>query len=81
MLTSFGPHGVVIIPQRPFFTDGTLREQVSRVNIRLSEWLDFLRAPELHYTQYIVLGALLGLLIKSALREGNCCLSLAPLCL
>uniref|UniRef100_A0A8C5SIN3 ATP binding cassette subfamily D member 4 n=1 Tax=Laticauda laticaudata TaxID=8630 RepID=A0A8C5SIN3_LATLA len=31
MLTSFGPHGVVIIPQRPFFTDGTLREQVSHV--------------------------------------------------
>ncbi|XP_026567458.1 ATP-binding cassette sub-family D member 4 isoform X1 [Pseudonaja textilis] len=28
MLTSFGPHGVVIIPQRPFFTDGTLREQI-----------------------------------------------------
>ncbi|XP_013914702.1 PREDICTED: ATP-binding cassette sub-family D member 4 [Thamnophis sirtalis] len=28
MLSSFGPHGVVIIPQRPFFTDGTLREQI-----------------------------------------------------
>ncbi|XP_032998636.1 ATP-binding cassette sub-family D member 4 isoform X3 [Lacerta agilis] len=28
MLTCFGPHGVVILPQRPFFTDGTLREQV-----------------------------------------------------
>ncbi|XP_042333502.1 lysosomal cobalamin transporter ABCD4 isoform X2 [Sceloporus undulatus] len=28
MLTCFGPHGIVILPQRPFFTDGTLREQV-----------------------------------------------------
>nr|XP_034964514.1 lysosomal cobalamin transporter ABCD4 isoform X4 [Zootoca vivipara] len=28
MLTCFGPHGVIILPQRPFFTDGTLREQV-----------------------------------------------------
>ncbi|XP_077179345.1 lysosomal cobalamin transporter ABCD4 isoform X2 [Paroedura picta] len=28
LLTCFGPHGVVILPQRPFFTDGTLREQV-----------------------------------------------------
>ncbi|XP_048340856.1 lysosomal cobalamin transporter ABCD4 isoform X3 [Sphaerodactylus townsendi] len=28
MLTCFGPHGLVILPQRPFFTDGTLREQV-----------------------------------------------------
>lgn len=52
MLTSFGPHGVVIIPQRPFFTDGTLREQVSHVSIRLSEWLDFLHAPELLYSLY-----------------------------
>ncbi|XP_067389504.1 lysosomal cobalamin transporter ABCD4 isoform X2 [Emydura macquarii macquarii] len=28
MLTCFGPHGVMFLPQRPFFTDGTLREQV-----------------------------------------------------
>ncbi|XP_015720692.1 ATP-binding cassette sub-family D member 4 isoform X1 [Coturnix japonica] len=28
MLTCFGPHGVVFLPQRPFFTDGSLREQV-----------------------------------------------------
>uniref|UniRef100_A0A8C3UEE2 ATP binding cassette subfamily D member 4 n=1 Tax=Catharus ustulatus TaxID=91951 RepID=A0A8C3UEE2_CATUS len=28
MLTSFGPRGVVFLPQRPFFTDGSLREQV-----------------------------------------------------
>ncbi|KAH0620505.1 hypothetical protein JD844_021029, partial [Phrynosoma platyrhinos] len=28
MLSCFGPHGMVILPQRPFFTDGTLREQV-----------------------------------------------------
>nr|XP_035973673.1 lysosomal cobalamin transporter ABCD4 isoform X4 [Halichoerus grypus] len=28
MLTDFGPHGVLFLPQRPFFTDGTLREQV-----------------------------------------------------
>ncbi|NWU98752.1 ABCD4 protein, partial [Upupa epops] len=28
MLTCFGPRGVVFLPQRPFFTDGTLREQV-----------------------------------------------------
>ncbi|CAM5162571.1 unnamed protein product, partial [Natator depressus] len=28
MLSCFGPHGVVFLPQRPFFTDGTLREQV-----------------------------------------------------
>ncbi|KAJ6661300.1 hypothetical protein lerEdw1_015437 [Lerista edwardsae] len=28
MLTCFGPHGILILPQRPFFTDGTLREQV-----------------------------------------------------
>ncbi|KAM7164148.1 lysosomal cobalamin transporter ABCD4 isoform 2-T2 [Macrochelys suwanniensis] len=28
MLTCFGPHGVVFLPQKPFFTDGTLREQV-----------------------------------------------------
>ncbi|XP_069493724.1 lysosomal cobalamin transporter ABCD4 isoform X6 [Ambystoma mexicanum] len=24
----FGPHGILFLPQRPFFTDGTLREQV-----------------------------------------------------
>lgn len=29
MLTCFGPHGVLFLPQRPFFTDGSLREQVS----------------------------------------------------
>ncbi|XP_063146168.1 lysosomal cobalamin transporter ABCD4 isoform X4 [Candoia aspera] len=28
MVTFFGPRGVVIMPQRPFFTDGTLREQI-----------------------------------------------------
>uniref|UniRef100_A0A8C2V529 ATP binding cassette subfamily D member 4 n=2 Tax=Chinchilla lanigera TaxID=34839 RepID=A0A8C2V529_CHILA len=28
MLADFGPHGVLFLPQRPFFTDGTLREQV-----------------------------------------------------
>nr|XP_025976142.1 ATP-binding cassette sub-family D member 4 isoform X3 [Dromaius novaehollandiae] len=28
MLTCFGPHGVVFLPQKPFFTDGSLREQV-----------------------------------------------------
>ncbi|XP_051476466.1 lysosomal cobalamin transporter ABCD4 isoform X2 [Apus apus] len=28
MLTCFGPRGVVFLPQRPFFTDGSLREQV-----------------------------------------------------
>ncbi|XP_060031449.1 lysosomal cobalamin transporter ABCD4 isoform X2 [Erinaceus europaeus] len=28
MLTDFGPHGVLFLPQKPFFTDGTLREQV-----------------------------------------------------
>ncbi|KAM6074939.1 lysosomal cobalamin transporter ABCD4 isoform 2-T2 [Chlamydotis macqueenii] len=28
MLTYFGPRGVVFLPQRPFFTDGSLREQV-----------------------------------------------------
>lgn len=28
MLTEFGPHGVLFLPQKPFFTDGTLREQV-----------------------------------------------------
>lgn len=31
MLTDFGPHGVLFLPQKPFFTDGTLREQVSAV--------------------------------------------------
>lgn len=30
MLMDFGPHGVLFLPQKPFFTDGTLREQVSR---------------------------------------------------
>lgn len=29
MLTCFGPRGVVFLPQRPFFTDGSLREQVN----------------------------------------------------
>lgn len=29
MLMDFGPHGVLFLPQKPFFTDGTLREQVS----------------------------------------------------
>lgn len=29
MLADFGPHGVLFLPQKPFFTDGTLREQVS----------------------------------------------------
>lgn len=28
MLVDFGPHGVLFLPQKPFFTDGTLREQV-----------------------------------------------------
>lgn len=28
MLADFGPHGVLFLPQKPFFTDGTLREQV-----------------------------------------------------
>ncbi|XP_054987286.1 lysosomal cobalamin transporter ABCD4 isoform X1 [Sorex araneus] len=28
MLTDFGPRGVLFLPQKPFFTDGTLREQV-----------------------------------------------------
>ncbi|XP_044292733.1 lysosomal cobalamin transporter ABCD4 isoform X3 [Varanus komodoensis] len=28
MLSCFGPHGVMFLPQKPFFTDGTLREQV-----------------------------------------------------
>ncbi|XP_048393137.1 ATP-binding cassette sub-family D member 4 isoform X2 [Stegostoma tigrinum] len=28
MLTSFGPRGVMFLPQKPYFTDGTLREQV-----------------------------------------------------
>ncbi|XP_072424312.1 lysosomal cobalamin transporter ABCD4 isoform X1 [Chiloscyllium punctatum] len=28
MLTSFGPRGVMFFPQKPYFTDGTLREQV-----------------------------------------------------
>uniref|UniRef100_A0A5F9DAF9 ATP binding cassette subfamily D member 4 n=1 Tax=Oryctolagus cuniculus TaxID=9986 RepID=A0A5F9DAF9_RABIT len=28
MLAEFGPHGVLFLPQKPFFTDGTLREQV-----------------------------------------------------
>uniref|UniRef100_A0A803V979 ATP binding cassette subfamily D member 4 n=1 Tax=Ficedula albicollis TaxID=59894 RepID=A0A803V979_FICAL len=28
MLSCFGPRGVVFLPQRPFFTDGSLREQV-----------------------------------------------------
>ncbi|XP_036984023.2 lysosomal cobalamin transporter ABCD4 isoform X2 [Artibeus jamaicensis] len=28
MLMDFGPHGVLFLPQKPFFTDGTLREQV-----------------------------------------------------
>ncbi|MEE6528493.1 hypothetical protein FKM82_030850, partial [Ascaphus truei] len=27
-LTSFGPHGVIFLPQKPFLSDGTLREQV-----------------------------------------------------
>ena len=29
MLADFGPQGVLFLPQKPFFTDGTLREQVS----------------------------------------------------
>ncbi|XP_064420956.1 ATP-binding cassette sub-family D member 4 isoform X2 [Latimeria chalumnae] len=28
MVSCFGPHGVLFLPQKPFFTDGTLREQV-----------------------------------------------------
>lgn len=28
MLADFGPQGVLFLPQKPFFTDGTLREQV-----------------------------------------------------
>ncbi|XP_029093344.1 ATP-binding cassette sub-family D member 4 isoform X9 [Monodon monoceros] len=28
ILMDFGPHGVLFLPQKPFFTDGTLREQV-----------------------------------------------------
>lgn len=36
MLTDFGPHGVLFLPQKPFFTDGTLREQVSLIRGLLS---------------------------------------------
>jgi ABC-type uncharacterized transport system fused permease/ATPase subunit len=36
MLTDFGPHGVLFLPQKPFFTDGTLREQVSYVRAHSS---------------------------------------------
>lgn len=36
MLTDFGPHGVLFLPQKPFFTDGTLREQVSRAGVHAS---------------------------------------------
>lgn len=32
MLTDFGPRGVMFLPQKPFFTDGTLREQVSGIH-------------------------------------------------
>uniref|UniRef100_UPI00398EAC5A lysosomal cobalamin transporter ABCD4 n=1 Tax=Pristiophorus japonicus TaxID=55135 RepID=UPI00398EAC5A len=28
MLTCFGPRGILFLPQKPYFTDGTLREQV-----------------------------------------------------
>ncbi|KAG8448932.1 hypothetical protein GDO86_015847 [Hymenochirus boettgeri] len=28
VLTSFGPHGVVFLPQKPFLSDGSLKEQV-----------------------------------------------------
>ncbi|XP_078418227.1 lysosomal cobalamin transporter ABCD4 isoform X1 [Cetorhinus maximus] len=28
MLTPFGPRGILFLPQKPYFTDGTLREQV-----------------------------------------------------
>uniref|UniRef100_A0A8C4SYK0 ATP-binding cassette, sub-family D (ALD), member 4 n=1 Tax=Erpetoichthys calabaricus TaxID=27687 RepID=A0A8C4SYK0_ERPCA len=31
MLSSFGPHGILFLPQKPYFTDGTLREQVISV--------------------------------------------------
>lgn len=36
MLADFGPHGVLFLPQKPFFTDGTLREQVSGSGLRSS---------------------------------------------
>lgn len=31
-----GPHGVLFLPQKPYLTDGTLREQVLSVNFRIS---------------------------------------------
>lgn len=44
MLADFGPHGVLFLPQKPFFTDGTLREQVSTVRGPLLQ----LHATHLH---------------------------------
>uniref|UniRef100_A0A8B9QQX0 ATP binding cassette subfamily D member 4 n=1 Tax=Apteryx owenii TaxID=8824 RepID=A0A8B9QQX0_APTOW len=47
MLTCFGPHGVVFLPQRPFFTDGSLRDQVSQGPAARAGWYDVLSPGEM----------------------------------
>ncbi|XP_041428901.1 lysosomal cobalamin transporter ABCD4 isoform X1 [Xenopus laevis] len=43
VLTQFGPHGVIFLPQKPFLSDGSLREQVIYPLIEVypdSGWVD-----------------------------------------
>ncbi|KAM9653195.1 lysosomal cobalamin transporter ABCD4 isoform 10-T10 [Morphnus guianensis] len=53
MLTCFGPRGVVFLPQRPFFTDGSLREQGLQMMRELCDswswlgWYDILSPGEM----------------------------------
>lgn len=36
MTTCFGPRGTVFLPQKPYLTDGTLREQVAASSFMFS---------------------------------------------
>uniref|UniRef100_A0A8C0BBM3 ATP binding cassette subfamily D member 4 n=1 Tax=Buteo japonicus TaxID=224669 RepID=A0A8C0BBM3_9AVES len=60
MLTCFGPRGVVFLPQRPFFTDGSLREQVRS-------------ADDERIVRFLELAGLVTLFIEGDFESQPCC--------